>query len=45
MLLLELAFHGLKQTEHQENECMPLKDFYKIIEIYAEEILRLLEIV
>lgn len=38
------CFPWTKQTEHQENECMPLQDFYKVMEIYAEAIFCLLEI-
>lgn len=38
------CFPWTEQTEHQENECMPLQDFYKVMEIYAEAISCLLEI-
>ncbi|MBF8970294.1 dipeptidase [Streptococcus sp. NLN76] len=35
------CFPGTEQTEHQENERMPLEDLYKTMDIYAEAIYRL----
>ncbi|HFI0481376.1 TPA: dipeptidase [Streptococcus suis] len=35
------CFPDTEQTEHQENERMPLKDLYKTMDIYAEAIYRL----
>lgn len=35
------CFPHTPQTEHQENECMPLDDLYKTMDIYAEAVYRL----
>ncbi|HFU4203380.1 TPA: dipeptidase [Streptococcus suis] len=35
------CFPNTPQTEHQENECMPLDDLYKTMDIYAEAVYRL----
>lgn len=34
-------FPHTAQTEHQENECMPLTDLFKAMDIYAEAVYRL----
>ncbi len=35
------CFPDTEQTEHQENERMPLEDLYKTMDIYAEAVYRL----
>lgn len=35
------CFPSTPQTEHQENERMPLGDLYKTMDIYAEAVYRL----
>lgn len=38
------GFSGTPQTEHQANECTPLEDLYKAMDIYAETVYRLVNL-